>query len=345
MKFDIETLGLINKKHSKLLAKCKILDFLSKKHGTPISKSEISKHITQDFNNTYKGRVVYEYLEELEDEGLVIRTSDIKPRKYTLPPNLSRFNDVDINKTYIKEIRSWIKVLEVYDHVPFIFDLIFLLKNRIEEHGFNPDDKKVFSVVEFETFPIFKGLEHFSKLHDSIDMCEKINFTYISFNREQEKEYKEFQPYLLKEHKKRWYLIGKSKNRERFVTFALDRIKKVEDTDKTFKRINFDLPEKWKHSMGIYSNWEDNNGKIRNKPINISFKIKDGKKYKNIDYLKTSKIHYSQKITKNISDNIFATVSLKMFPDTDLVRTLRSFGLHNVKDVKPEFFSTWVFEG
>ena len=59
-------------------------------------------------------------------------------------------------------------------------------------------------------------------------------------------------PYLLKEYRNRWYLIGKSELKEKVITFGLDRIFDPILLEQTFRvDNNFSVDNFFKHSIGI----------------------------------------------------------------------------------------------
>ena len=160
-------------------------------------------------------------------------------------------------------------------------------------------------------------------------------------------------PYLLKEHNKRWYVVGKREVMgEEFYIYALDRIiSAAYDFEKElFEREEFHTQSLFSNSMGIFMSWNNSDMKYGPKekeskdPINISFKVRDGDKFDNIYYLTTNKIHHTQKESK-VDDDGWMKITLKMFPEADLIRVLRGIGVRrNLKDLKPPFLKKWVEE-
>ena len=59
-------------------------------------------------------------------------------------------------------------------------------------------------------------------------------------------------PYLLREHRNRWYMIGWSEERQDYLTFALDRIIELNVTDNPQKlKKDFHSGEFFQHATGI----------------------------------------------------------------------------------------------
>lgn len=65
-----------------------------------------------------------------------------------------------------------------------------------------------------------------------------IRFDYAGFNRSLTERNIEFHPYFLKRYKQRWYMVGMKVKSDDIRTYALDRVKAVEETDGEFS-----LPE------------------------------------------------------------------------------------------------------
>ena len=136
----------------------------------------------------------------------------------------------------------------------------------------------------------------------------------------------DFHPYLLKQYNDRWYLLGAADSDKKILTFALDRIDKIES-----------LPEKkyFKCPEDFYNRFEDIVGVTlyENRPVeHILFWVSDTSK----DYVITKPIHESQiqyqgEIEKHVrnqypqcEDGCF--FSIDCIKNYELIRTLCSFG-------------------
>jgi hypothetical protein len=337
----LDTLSLLEGYNgkSKLLIKARILHFfMMNKRGLTVNSVRL--HLKEVYNIDYK-RVVSKYIKELEDATVIRNISKTKPYKYKIVPQVSDF-EIKQNDNNIEMLKSWIEILRVYDFLPFFDDLEPTIEQLIQDY--NGKTNNTFKIIQFETNSNIKNKDELGYFYEKIEMREEVSFKYTNYGSDKPIYIKKFQSYLIKEHKGRWYIIGRAKYAKEWMAYSVDRISDLEDSDNIFKRQEVDFDKLWKHSMGIYLNWTDDKGVTQTKPIKISFKLKNGDKYNNILYLKSTPLHKTQKV--NITDDYgYAEVTLKMFPDTDLVRTIRSFGLHNIKDVKPEFFRTWLFEG
>jgi hypothetical protein len=312
-------------------------------------------------------RVLQYFLNELKAGQFIVVPEEGDKNKYKYnhhrPDNLKHF--VEFDEEQITELLRWKLIFEKYAYLPFFGDLNHFIKGydkklqeQMEEEGTEPssgESAKIFQIAALESNPRFSDpkADHdlLFTLYVSIERCEAVTFEYRRFatasQEARTKEYIDFRPYLLKEHERRWYLIGKEKDQSRIIRFACDRIvKKSLDKQKgeEFEREQFDPKALWKHSMGIYTDWEDDQGKKHETPIEISFKLKDGKRWFNIDYVKTLPLHRSQNSNWKKDKSEYVTITLNMFPDSDLIRKIRSFGSHNVVDIQPDYLSRWVNE-
>lgn len=131
------------------------------------------------------------------------------------------------------------------------------------------------------------------------------------------------EPYLLKEFRNRWYIIGNEPKSKTIKIFGLDRIIKLEKLNEYFEYAgDFDKDKYFKHAFGITS--------IQDIPVEIflSFDIKTG------DYIRSLPLHSSQKIISESADNF--VVSIYVYPTHELMMQLLSYG-NSVKVVKPDF--------
>ena len=351
--------GLVDKKSILMLL---ILEFL-KESRLPKTKMEIRKHLLEEPENLVltpdKGtdaNSVDNYLKALELKGLTVR----KRKKgsailWSLTEELKNQEAIEFKGESLAILRGLTKMLKPYSYLPFFEDLNEWIENnqshlKVYEEKNNNNN----IIVDFDAVRDFTGDGIISFLYDSINDQTAVTFNYNKFpqgNTKEKKvtEFSNFHPYMLKEHGKRWYLIGYLENYGNFLTLGLDRIFDLDSNEgEKFERIEFDPDSTWKHSMGIYTRWEDNNKEWHSHPEKVTFKVKNGERYNNIDYLVSDPLHPSQKpkrVTTDMFDkNDYVQFSLNVFIDTDLVRKLRSIGSHNLKDITPKFLEEWVKE-
>ena len=181
-------------------------------------------------------------------------------------------------------------------------------------------DEAVDRFVQFENTPMAKGTEHLPIFLQAIKDCREVRFRYVSFLDEAESE-RLFQPYLLKEYRNRWYVIGKDADAGKIKTFGLDRISDVSVRAKIFvPDQTFDSENLFKYSFGITAGGKP-------EKVVLKFAPQEGR------YVKAQPLHPTQKILKE--DESGLSIELEVIRSYELKAAIRSFG-NKVELVKPK---------
>lgn len=186
----------------------------------------------------------------------------------------------------------------------------------------NPTDDSVENFVQFETVnDTAGGNEMLPDFLKAIKEKIVVTFLYTSFVSEKTKPRKVL-PLLLKEYRNRWYLICFSLDKNKVMTFGLDRLEYLELTEENYYRpIDFNPDHYFKNSIGITAN--------ESEPDKVVFKIdRVGSKY-----IVSQPLHASQKLIKEGTNR--NTFSLKVIVSEELKRTILSYGAQ-IEVVKPK---------
>ena len=172
-------------------------------------------------------------------------------------------------------------------------------------------DDAIERFVQFENTPMAKGTELLPLLLQAIKENREVRFRYISFLDQSESE-RVLHPYLLKEYRNRWYVIGKDVDGGKVKTFGLDRITDLSLRENYFTvDKSFDPEVLFKYSFGITAGGEP-------EKIVLKFAPQEGR------YVKAQPLHPTQKIINENEDSL--TIQLKVIPSYELKATIRSFG-------------------
>lgn len=172
------------------------------------------------------------------------------------------------------------------------------------------------------------GTENLYGLLHAIKNRFKIKFLYKKFE-EHETTKRIIEPYILKEFKSRWYIMGKDNNDNIIKSFALDRLTNIEITNKTFPYTdNYNVEQNYRYCFGIISPNDE-----EAQDIVLSFDPIQGK------YIKTLPLHETQKILVDTDNEL--QISLKLFVTHDLIMELLSFG-DSLKVIKPKTLITEI---
>jgi predicted DNA-binding transcriptional regulator YafY len=176
-------------------------------------------------------------------------------------------------------------------------------------------------IIQFEQSVGRQGSEWISQILHAIRSRKAIQFHYTKFGSDESKLYR-LDPYLLKEYRNRWYVVGKRDEKDEIATFGLDRITDLHVTtqgyvpDETFSPKEF-----FKYAFGITT--------YRGKPedVVLSFDPEEA------PYLKTQPLHHSQEILVDTPREF--RIRLKVYPTIELKMAIWSFG-PRVKVIKPK---------
>lgn len=188
------------------------------------------------------------------------------------------------------------------------------IRNLISE----AESKKM---IQLERIPAFKGGEWLSLLLSAIKEHEVVSFVYQKFNSDEEKELL-VHPYLLKEYRNRWYLIGLTDRKNLISIYGLDRMTKVKVTkDKYRYSHEFDHEVYFKHAYGI-TTFEGLPEKVE-----LSFTPIYGK------YIINQPLHDTQKIIVEDKNEIRISIEVGITPE--LIQDILGIGT-NVKVLNPK---------
>lgn len=181
-------------------------------------------------------------------------------------------------------------------------------------------DKNFLKYIVFEKNSTFHNFSIFNKVFEAISNRKIIEFKHTSYYHKDKVASYSLSPFLLKEYKNRWYVVGETN--EGFRTFGLDRLSVIHITDKTFVSKFEKALEKFDDTVGL--NFSDYEPSL----IKLSF-------HKSQEpYLKSLPIHYSQKIFPIIGDRFDLTLFLSY--NFELKQELLKYG-HFVKILSPDF--------
>jgi predicted DNA-binding transcriptional regulator YafY len=167
--------------------------------------------------------------------------------------------------------------------------------------------------VQFETAPSYRGGEYLPVLLDCIQNRKVVEFEYEKYTGSKSRKYTLY-PYLLKEYRNRWYIIGMNPEKHDIATFGLDRITAppvaLNKSYEISSAFNSDLY--FKHSIGITS--------VQEIPqrIHLRFTPLTGK------YVESQPLHQSQQIIRN--DEVALEIELFLSVTKELLMQIHSYG-------------------
>ncbi len=172
---------------------------------------------------------------------------------------------------------------------------------------------------------MLSGIQWLDILYKHIVARTTIQLTYQSFKAKQASDII-FYPYLLKEYRNRWFILGMTKKGKIICTYALDRIQNIValNNEVFLEHKTFDPHTYFNDIIGVTRNTADT-------PTHIEF-LADNLQ---APYIKTKPIHASQKIIEGRNDGI--VFSIDVIPNFELERELIGYG-EGLKILSPNSF-------
>ena len=117
--------------------------------------------------------------------------------------------------------------------------------------GIDGSDKVLDELVQFEKSIHTKGMDLIEFIYEAIKNKQAIQFQYKNIYKEKSST-AVLIPYLIKENRNRWYVIGWSEEKEKYTTYALDRITDLVVLNNVYKRrSDFNASSFFQYSTGI----------------------------------------------------------------------------------------------
>lgn len=160
-------------------------------------------------------------------------------------------------------------------------------------------------IIQTDTVIYESSSDMLEKILLAIDEKTNICFDYRKFNSTDEKVERIISPYILKEYKSRWYILGFAAKDNKIKTFALDRMENLVHTNGNYyQNKTFDSELYFKHCFGITAFQETP------KTIKLQFGARQ------IEYVKSLPIHSTQKVISENKNRLI--VSIKVIPSYEL---------------------------
>ncbi len=219
--------------------------------------------------------------------------------------------------TKLSEAVSFLKQFQGFSHFAELGSMV----QKLEDHVYTQKTQEK-SLIDFEKNENLKGLEFLDELYQFILKKQAIEITYQSFKARQESTFT-YYPYLLKEFRNRWFVIGQRKKNEGLMNLALDRIISIERSGKPFIfNAGFDSEIYYKNVIGVSvsPNLE---------PETVMLYVN----HKHAPYVLTKPFHHSQKEVSR--DNYGVTIAFEVQLNFELEKEILGLG-EGVKVIAPE---------
>jgi len=217
----------------------------------------------------------------------------------------------------LQEVSHLLRQFKGFSHFSEVSEMVNKLEDKIhsEKHQRPP-------VIDFEKNELLIGINWLDPLYKAIVSQSTIQVRYKSFKARSANEIVFF-PYLLKEYRNRWFLLGMSKKNKQIINLALDRIQNIIllpdilfDHQKQFDAVSY-----FRDIVGVTRNSGD-------KPVEIIFLANPI----HAPYIRTKPFHYTQKVIEERQEGTL--FSIQIIPNFEFEREIMGFA-DGVKVISP----------
>lgn len=216
-----------------------------------------------------------------------------------------------------------LRQLQGFPQLASSIDTISKLNEQISRHTGDG-----IPAMDMEYVPGYRGAKFIGIIYEAVRKKQTLKIEYQSF-KALNPDYIIVYPYLLKEYRNRWFLIGeKPTNKSPQVNiFALDRIHSVEiDKEHRFRKcVDFDPAHFFDDTIGVTRS-------IGDLPRLVVVKIDRGQ----APYVESKPFHRSQKVEQRFHDGSIQ-ISMKVVLNKELERLMLGYGEHVEVIAPPEF--------
>ncbi len=222
--------------------------------------------------------------------------------------------DLDV----LHEVVGMLNQFKGFSHFQEVTTIIKRIESKIQNFS-----NEAPYVIDFEKNEQLKGLEFLDPLHQAILKKEVLSIDYLPFKRRKIKPII-LHPYLLKEYRNRWFVLGHEEMSKRIMILALDRIRSFHPSlEHHYTENTFFSPHTYFDNVIGVSVSKD--AKIE-KVIFVS-------DYENAPYLLTKPIHPSQRIIKKDEEGVHIQILVQI--NYELERELLGLA-ERIRVISPE---------
>jgi predicted DNA-binding transcriptional regulator YafY len=284
--------------------------------------AEINHKLKERYNKTAGKHTIQndiKYLIEEKNAPIAKKREGNVIYFYNLDKNFS-IKNLPIQEEEVILLNDAINILSQVSEFQIVDDvkeIILKLQNTVSsENVKNP------AIIQFEKQDISVGVEYIDDIFTAIKEKITLRISYQSFKAENAEECT-FYPYLLKEYRNRWFVIGRKEHLDKPTNLALDRIKKIKSSTGAYVENDLFNPEVYFNNLiGVTF---PEGAKIET----IELKIAAGQ----VPYIKTKPIHHTQTVIKEYKNGNIV-IELHLIINYEFRSVLLSYGC-DITVIKP----------
>lgn len=229
-------------------------------------------------------------------------------------------SELPLNEVDLEAIQDAAHTLFQFRDIPLFKQFDTAIEKILDRMKISSNEQEEQEVIQFERTGAYQGAEFLEPVYTSARTQKQLAFSYQKFDSEDADQHT-LEPYLLKEYRGRWYVIGFDVEKGSIRTYSLDRFVEAKSLEANFtSKPDFDREKFFKHAVGITVNDDE--------PVKIVLKFSP----RLTPYIRTQPMHESQVILRDDGDGLL--VELNVLNTIELVTQILGFG-DQVEVVEP----------
>ncbi|TXB66161.1 WYL domain-containing protein [Vicingus serpentipes] len=251
-----------------------------------------------------------------------IRYSKLEKGYYYKDSNYS-ISKISLNERDEEAIKFAVNTLNQFKGIKVFKDFQYAISKIVDRINLSESiqDSSIEKYIQFDQYPEVKGSEYLPTLLSAIKIKNTVVMEYRKFDDGAGVKSYQINPYLLKEFRHRWYLIGYDNEINYIKTFGLDRIISITQTEEKFKIDDYFNPDSFfKNCYGITAFEKD--------PVEIQLSLTPNQ----ARYIISMPMHHSQKIINKTKGEVVISIYVRL--TWELIMDILAMG-NNVKVISP----------
>lgn len=288
-----------------------------------VKTSRLVSAISEFLDKKVSSRAIQKDIEAMRDD---VRLGFLAPIEYDRQRKEYKYSDrqysilnFNLGENEVKALKFYAECFSLYSQYSIYNDF----SSAIQKVVTGVDIRKKISVsgnegliIQADTIVDSKGTQFITTFVDAVIEKQYVSFDYQKYT-ENCQTRRVLAPYLLKEYKNRWYVLGELKHNGKISTFALDRMSNLTTEQDHYQKVSsFNETNYFKHSFGIIT-LDDNVEEIV-----LQFSRAEA------PYIRSLPIHPTQQILKD--DDAGLTISINIIPSYEFYEYIKG----KVPDVK-----------
>lgn len=275
---------------------------------------EVNIKLEERYNKKVSKRTIQYDLNHLIDErqAPIERCRDGQRVYYKYTESNYSVMNLPISEEEVEILKDAVDVLRQVNDFKIVGEVDAIIEKLNHTISTNVAENRL--MIQFEKHSHANGIQHIDNIFTAIKEKIPLKISYQPFGADDCLEWL-IHPYLLKEYRNRWFLIGRRDDFNKVSNLALDRIKKIKNSSAPFVENDLFNPETlYAYLIGVtFPDGEQ--------PQDVVIKVKGRQGY----YVRTKPIHETQEIV-NQPDEETLIIKLRLINNYELRSVLLSYG-------------------